>query len=307
MIKEVTVKAASIEEAVAQAAAQLGVSADVCTYEVIEKKTKLFSKELKSATVKVSAEVAEEVPAVEEAEETVAAEEAPAAADSDLGDRKIAVAVNYLTDILNAMGLSDVTIKTTRDEEGATLSFEGEGVAVLIGHHGDTLDSLQYLVALACNRIEGDYFRITLDCGDYRDRREETLKALAARLAAKVKKTGRSQLLEPMNPYERRIIHSVVSETPGVFSKSKGEEPNRRVVILSENPTRRYNNNNRGPRKGGNGANGGNRPNNNRGGNRNGGARKPYVHKPERTMEDILKNDFREKEKSAELYSKIEF
>ena len=109
-----------------------------------------------------------------------------------------------------------------------------------------------------------------------------------------------------MNPYERRIIHSVVSETPGVFSKSKGEEPNRRVVILSENPTRRYNNN-RGPRKGGNGGNGGNRPNNNRGGNRNGGARKPYVHKPERTMEDILKNDFREKEKSAELYSKIEF
>ena len=306
MINEVTVKAASIEEAVAQTAAQLGVSADVCTYEVIEKKTKLFSKELKSATVKVSAEVAEEVPTAEEAEETVAAEEAPAAADSDLGDRKIAVAVNYLTDILNAMGLSDVTIKTTRDEEGATLSFEGEGVAVLIGHHGDTLDSLQYLVALACNRIEGDYFRITLDCGDYRDRREETLKALAARLAAKVKKTGRSQLLEPMNPYERRIIHSVVSETPGVFSKSKGEEPNRRVVILSENPTRRYNNN-RGPRKGGNGANGGNRPNNNRGGNRNGGARKPYVHKPERTMEDILKNDFREKEKSAELYSKIEF
>lgn len=305
MIKEVTVKAASIEEAVAQAAEQLGVSADVCTYEVIEKKTKLFSKELKSATVKVSAEIAEEAPAAPAAVEAAetAAEEAPAVVDSDLGDRKIAVAVNYLTDILNAMGLSDVTIKTTRDEDGATLSFEGEGVAVLIGHHGDTLDSLQYLVALACNRIEGDYFRITLDCGDYRDRREETLKALAARLAAKVKKTGRSQLLEPMNPYERRIIHSVVSETPGVFSKSKGEEPNRRVVILSENPTRRYNNN-RGPRKGGNGNS---RPNNNRGGNRSGGARKPYVHKPERTMEDILKNDFREKEKSAELYSKIEF
>ena len=106
-----------------------------------------------------------------------------------------------------------------------------------------------------------------------------------------MKKSGRPQLLEPMNPYERRIIHSVVSEIQGVYSKSKGEEPNRRVVILSEvNPRANYRN--RGPRRGQGGTN---------------GAKKPYARKPERTMEDILKDDFREKEKSAELYSKIEF
>lgn len=298
MLKEVTIKANSVDEALAQGAAELQAPAEQCAYEIIERKTKFLSKEVKYVVVKVSAEVeaAEETAAEEVPQEETAEEELPAEAAEGMND-KVAVATEYLEGILSAMGLTDVKMSVKEENEGAVISFEGEGIAVLIGHHGDTLDSLQYLVALACNRVEGDYFRITLDCGDYRARREETLKALAARLAAKVKKTGRSQLLEPMNPYERRIIHSVVSEVPGVFSKSKGEEPNRRVIILSETPAKNYGD--RGPRRGQNGRRSQ--------GGRNGGERKPYTHKPERTMEEILKNDFREKEKSAELYSKIEF
>lgn len=293
MLKEVTIKASSVEEAIEQGAKELGVAPAQCTHEVLETQQKLFSKKLKYALVKVSAECAEKAAETAKPEpktETSVAQVALSAEDSRL--KKVAVAKEYLSGILSAMGLSSVTMQVSEDKDGAVITFAGDGVAVLIGHHGDTLDSLQYLVALACNRVDGEYFRITLDCGSYRERREDTLKALAARLAAKVKKTGRSQLLEPMNPYERRIIHSVVSEIPGVYSKSKGEEPNRRVVILSETPSR-VNYGSRGPRRGQDGG--------------NGNGKKPYARKPERTMEEILKDDFREKEKSAELYSKIEF
>lgn len=293
MLKEVTIKASSVEEAIEQGAKELGVAPAQCTHEVLETQQKLFSKKLKYALVKVSAECAEkaaEMAKTETITENTVAQVALSAEDSRL--KKVAVAKEYLSGILSAMGLSSVTMQVSDDKDGAVITFAGDGVAVLIGHHGDTLDSLQYLVALACNRVDGEYFRITLDCGSYRERREDTLKALAARLAAKVKKTGRIQILEPMNPYERRIIHSVVSEIPGVYSKSKGEEPNRRVVILSETPSR-VNYGNRGPRRGQDGG--------------NGNGKKPYARKPERTMEEILKDDFREKEKSAELYSKIEF
>lgn len=293
MLKEVTIKASSVEEAIEQGAKELGVAPAQCTHEVLETQQKLFSKKLKYALVKVSAECAEEAAKMAKTEpitENSVAQVALSAEDTRL--KKVAVAKEYLSGILSAMGLSSVTMQVSDDKDGAVITFAGDGVAVLIGHHGDTLDSLQYLVALACNRVDGEYFRITLDCGSYRERREDTLKALAARLAAKVKKTGRIQILEPMNPYERRIIHSVVSEIPGVYSKSKGEEPNRRVVILSETPSR-VNYGSRGPRRGQDGG--------------NGNGKKPYARKPERTMEEILKDDFREKEKSAELYSKIEF
>lgn len=290
MLKEITVKASSVEEAIEQGAKELGVSPAQCTHEILETQQKLFSKKLKFALVKVSAEIESEAPSVAAAEPTEVIEKQEEVIENSRA-KKIAVAKDYLTSIFLAMGLSSISLEVSEDKDGAVITFSGDNVAVLIGHHGDTLDSLQYLVALACNRVDGEYFRITLDCGSYRERREETLKALAARLAAKVKKSGRPQLLEPMNPYERRIIHSVVSEIPGVYSKSKGEEPNRRVVILSEGAPR-ANYGNRGPRRGQSGANGG---------------KKPYVRKPERTMEDILKDDFREKEKSAELYSKIEF
>ncbi|MDE6103981.1 MAG: single-stranded DNA-binding protein, partial [Oscillospiraceae bacterium] len=111
----------------------------------------------------------------------------------------------------------------------------------VIGRRGETLDALQYLSSLVANRIEGDYIRISLDSCGYREKREETLKSLAERISEKVLKNGRSTVLEPMNPYERRIIHSVVSKIDGVNSKSIGEEPYRKIVISSDNP-KKYNN-----------------------------------------------------------------
>ena len=107
----------------------------------------------------------------------------------------------------------------------------GDGVGQIIGRRGDTLDSLQYLCSLVANRKGGDYLRVTVDCGDYRLRRRATLETLAKKLSAQVLKTGHSKSLEPMNPFERRIIHAAVSVIEGVSSASVGDEPNRRVVI----------------------------------------------------------------------------
>lgn len=280
MRKECTAKAATVEEAVEKAVLELGCSRDQCQVEVLETRKSLFGK-VREAVVRVSFE------------ETAASPAPPAEAAVSGGEQqKLEVAKNYLSEILEAMELTGVSLRVEEKEDGAVITFEGDGIAVLIGHHGETLDALQYLVALTCNRMDGEYFRITLDCGNYREKREATLQALAARIAGKVKKTGRSQLLEPMNPYERRIIHAVVSDIDGVYSKSKGEEPNRRVVILSDNPAK---------------------PPFQRSGGSAGGRRDDYSKKPsyppkkrERTMEEILKSDFKEKEESAELYSKLE-
>lgn len=270
MIKEVIKKAATVDEAAKLAAEELGVDLDKCSVEVLEEPKKSFFGKMKDAKVKVIFEQPDDI-----------VNEENTSADSR--GIKLAIAKQYINDILIAMGLENISVIVEEDEKGATITFEGEGVAVLIGHHGETLDALQYLVALTCNRTEGEYYRITLDCGNYRQKREETLKALASRIANNVKRTGRSQLLEPMNPYERRIIHSVVSDVEGVSSRSKGEEPNRRVLIISDNPRPR--NNNRGEYK---------KYNN------------PAPQKRERTMEEILKGEIKDKVDSAELYSKIE-
>jgi len=297
MRKETTVRAASVEEAREKAALELGAEAGRCECEVLETKKSLFGK-IKEVLVRVSFTQPEDsgASAQEDASgETLssgslketAAGKGPVLKEESAQETesaKLKIAREYLTGILQAMELTDVTLRIEEKEDGAVITFEGEGIAVLIGHHGETLDALQYLVALTCNRIDGEYYRITLDCGNYREKREATLQALAARIAAKVKKTGRSQLLEPMNPYERRIIHAVVSDIEGVYSKSKGEEPNRRVVILSETPVK----------------------SSYRSGRRD--YKKPSYppRQRERTMEEILKSDFKEKEESAELYSKLE-
>lgn len=297
MKKETTAKAPSIEEAVERAARELGCNREDCGYEVLEepKKKSLFSRQ-RDALVRVWAEIAEPVTDVRSAVPVPAPAPTPAPVLREIGNEqhalgahpKLAAAKQYLQAILSAMELDNVRIQAEETEEGATLTFEGEGVAVLIGHHGETLDALQYLVALTCNRIDGDYYRITLDCGSYREKREATLRALASRIANKVKKSGRSQLLEPMNPYERRIIHAVVSEIDGVYSKSRGEEPNRRVVILSETPAKSS------------------RPPKDRGGREEYRKKSSYPPKREPTMEEILKGNLKEKTDGAALYSKIE-
>ena len=146
---------------------------------------------------------------------------------------KVKTAVQYIEDILNHMGIKDFEIKVTEEEESAQISLEGPDLGVVIGRRGETLDAIQYLCSLVANRDSGEYFRITIDSGDFRQKREKTLENLAKKLAHNALKSGRSITLEPMNPYERRIIHSAVGKINGVTSTSIGEEPNRRVVISS--------------------------------------------------------------------------
>ncbi|MBO4887365.1 MAG: protein jag [Firmicutes bacterium] len=137
----------------------------------------------------------------------------------------------FLTDVLKAMGI-ETTLSAEFSEDGILeVNIEGEGMGVIIGKRGTTLDSLQYLTTLVVNKGRNDHVRMKLDTEGYRARRQETLEKLAINLAKKAKRTGRRVALEPMNPYERRIIHSVLQADRGVETYSEGEEPYRKVVI----------------------------------------------------------------------------
>lgn len=145
-------------------------------------------------------------------------------------------AIAYLNAILKNLGCENLNVKAAVRENGAIIIVDGEGLGVVIGHRGETLDALQHLVSLAANN-SGGYFKVTLNIGDYREKREETLKSLATRVADQVKRNSRNRALEPMSAYERRIIHTAVQEIEGVCSASIGEGKNRRVVIFPEGGT----------------------------------------------------------------------
>ena len=137
----------------------------------------------------------------------------------------------FLTNVLKTMDM-EVEIKTSIDEEGALcIEMNGDNMGILIGKRGQTLDSLQYLTNRVANKAQDGYVRVKLDTEDYRRRRKETLENLAKNIAHKVKRTRRSVSLEPMNPYERRIIHSALQGDRSVTTHSEGEEPYRRVVV----------------------------------------------------------------------------
>lgn len=142
-------------------------------------------------------------------------------------------AVEYLRTILEKLGCSGITFKVAQKENAALIELDGEGISVVIGHRGETLDALQYLTGLAANN-GGGYYKVALNIGNYREKREEALTELANRIAAQVLKTGKSRSLEPMNPYERRIIHTAVQNIEGVISGSYGEGSARRVMIAPE-------------------------------------------------------------------------
>lgn len=164
------------------------------------------------------------------------------AADSPAGR-----ATAYLLDILAKLGCTDITAKVAEKENGAFIILDGEGLGVVIGHRGETLDALQYLAGLAANN-GGGYYKVSLNIGNYREKREQTLVALANRVSEQVLRTGRSRALEPMNPYERRIIHTAVQGIEGVISNSVGEGSGRRVVIAVEGSEIRAPKNDRGGR-----------------------------------------------------------
>ena len=201
------------------------------------------------------AEAAEEA---EEVEEPIVIEE----------NAKVKAAVDYLREVITLMGVENVTFSAVQKGEATIIRLDGEKLGALIGRRGETMESLSYLASLVANRLEGDYIKLGLDVAGYRDKRESDLTALAQRIGAKVRKTGRSFAMEPMNPYERRIIHSAISKMEGVRSESKGEGRDRRVVIYSTAPDAQTENT-YGERRGRGGNRNGRRP----GGNRNGGYR----------------------------------
>ena len=240
-----------------------------------------------------------EVPAAPAAEEAAPAEEpkaeeaAPAAEAAPAEEAeevevpinieensKVKAAVEYLKEVITRMGVNDVTFSAVQKGEATIIRLDGEKLGALIGRRGETMESLSYLASLVANRLEGDYIKLGLDVAGYRDKRESDLTALAQRIGAKVRKTGRSFAMEPMNPYERRIIHSAIGKMEGVRSESKGEGRDRRVVIYSTAPDAQTDNTYGERRPRGNGRrNGGNRNGGyrgNRNGDRNGSNRGGY-------------------------------
>ena len=204
-----------------------------------------------------AAEAAAEQPAAEEEEPEV-----PIVIEENA---KIKAAVDYLREVIALMGVENVTFSAVQKGEATIIRLDGEKLGALIGRRGETMESLSYLASLVANRLEGDYIKLGLDVAGYRDKRENDLTVLAQRIGNKVRKTGRSFAMEPMNPYERRIIHSAIGKMEGVRSESKGEGRDRRVVIYSTAPDAQTDNTYGERRPRGNGR----RP----GGNRNGGFR----------------------------------
>ena len=147
-------------------------------------------------------------------------------------DQTIEACEKFISDVMKAMNMENVKVTSSIDEEGAlSINMEGPNMGILIGKRGQTLDSLQYLTNRVANKTQDGYVRVKLDTEDYRRRRKETLENLARNIAGKVKRTRRTVVLEPMNPYERRIIHSALQSDPAVSTHSEGEEPYRRVVV----------------------------------------------------------------------------
>ena len=293
----------TVDEARAKACALLGVQADDMnvSYEVLEmpQKTGFLGLKTTPAKVRVSVEepdapaapakpveqvaeqpvetatpvqetapVAEQAPAAEQTAETAEEAEEVEVPIVIEENAKVKAAVDYLREVITLMGVENVTFSAVQKGEATIIRLDGEKLGALIGRRGETMESLSYLASLVANRLEGDYIKLGLDVAGYRDKRESDLTALAQRIGAKVRKTGRSFAMEPMNPYERRIIHSAISKMEGVRSESKGEGRDRRVVIYSTAPDAQTENT-YGERRGRGGNRNGRRP----GGNRNGGYR----------------------------------
>ena len=208
----ITISAKTVDEAVTKALIQLETTSDKLIYEVVEKGSAGF--------LGIGAK-----PAVIRAGKKVTLE-----------DR----AVDFLSQVFDAMNLN-VTIEIAYNEEENEMSINliGDDMGILIGKRGQTLDSLQYLVSMVLNKENDGYLRVKLDTENYRSRRKETLETLAKNIAYKVKRTKRSVSLEPMNPYERRIIHAALQNDKYVTTRSEGEEPFRHVVIFLKKETGR--------------------------------------------------------------------
>ena len=218
--KEITVTAKTVDEAVAKAVAELGApSADSITYEVVEAPKKgLFG--IGAVPAKISAVFA-------------------------CGGEY--TALEFINKLLSDMNIEAEVTVGDGDNDDKLINVSGEAASILIGHHGDTLDSLQYLANLAANkRVNGEkpeHVKITVDIEGYRAKREQTLRSLARKMAEKVLRYKKSVMLEPMSPYERRIIHSEVQNIEGVATNSIGSDNNRKVVMYLDDGSKKKNKN----------------------------------------------------------------
>ena len=248
----IQVSAKTVEDAVLEAAMKLATTREHLEYEVIEKGSAGFlGFGAKPAVIKARALSDEEIEKAEVKPEPVKAEkiekaevkeEAPVVEKKAVVTGKEISAEDFLKDVFKAMDMV-VDIKVTENKEENTMDIElsGEEMGVLIGKRGQTLDSLQYLVSLVVNKYSDEYIRVKIDTENYRERRKETLENLARNIAYKVKRTRKTVSLEPMNPYERRVIHSALQNDRYVTTHSEGEEPYRRVVVtLKDNHHRNY-------------------------------------------------------------------
>ncbi|MBE6666653.1 MAG: protein jag, partial [Ruminococcaceae bacterium] len=213
MKKDIIVTAKTIEDAALEGASKLGVAREDVEIEVLEEPKKgFFGMGAVPAKVKVTYIL-----------------------------KPLEAARNFIETLMADLEIQ-AEIQIHDDGNGESLiTIEGESASILIGHHGDTLEAFQYLVNLAANKKDDEerqYTRITVNIENYREKREETLRKLAAKMAAKVKKSGRNIALEPMNAYERRIIHAEIQKIEGVSTNSVGSEGNRRVIIFPEGATK---------------------------------------------------------------------
>ena len=265
----ITVSAKTLDDAITEALVQLGVTSDRLDYIVVEKGSEGFlGIGRKQAVIKARRKREEkpveetveeskvETPVKEEVKPEKKTEKKPAKEHSHtkknvreekpevksepkkevelakVEPQTIETCEKFVYDVMNAMGMDDVKVTSVVDEEGAlSINMEGSNMGILIGKRGQTLDSLQYLTNRVANKMQDGYVRVKLDTEDYRRRRKETLENLAKNIASKVKRTRKTVSLEPMNPYERRIIHSALQSDPAVSTHSEGEEPYRRVVV----------------------------------------------------------------------------
>lgn len=207
-MKEIEVKGKTVDEAIFNGLKELGLGIDQVEIEILHEGSKGLFGLGKSALVKLTQK------------------------QSRAGEVE-----NFLNGLFERMNVT-ATCKAEENENAILGEISGDSTGMLIGRRGETLDALQYLTSLVINKGSQDYKRITLDTENYRSKREETLVRLANRLAGKVARTGRRVALEPMNPYERRILHATLQSNPDVETMSEGEEPNRRVIIVKTRKSR---------------------------------------------------------------------
>ena len=200
----IEISAKNVDDAITQATVQLGITSDQLEYEVLDKgSTGFLGIGSKNAVIKARKKFS--------IDENV---------------------IEFLSSIFDAMKMEvEILVAVNEEEHIIEVELKGDDMGILIGKRGQTLDSLQYLTNLAINKHSDEYYKVKIDTEDYRKRRKETLENLAKNIASKVKRTRRTVALEPMNPYERRIIHSALQSDPAVSTHSEGEEPYRKVVV----------------------------------------------------------------------------